>query len=211
MCQYIETFHVYTDCHLKDTHNGQPTRFAAFLRDVTNRIRGQQNEDGRAKGEDHSEGGPEHHQIKQKNIWQCPKAIKDLNQKETPEHKRVCPDPKYWEGEDKLGQIQSLGITVHRATCPVCAAIEKVIEENSNQTIIIPVGLISQKFVDKADVRIVAGGTGSKSSKWPKEARHCACQSELPRSGLGYEVLKTFRALELRGISRSCMVRLVRP
>ena len=136
MCKYIETFHEFNGCRLKETLNGQPTRFAAFVKGVTHFARGQENEEDRARGEGHAEGGLGHHQIKQRNIWQCPNAIKDPKQKDKPEDERVCPEPKYWEGEDALEQIETLGITVHRATCPVCAAVEEVIREKSNQTVI---------------------------------------------------------------------------
>ncbi|PMD47535.1 hypothetical protein L207DRAFT_561015, partial [Hyaloscypha variabilis F] len=137
MCWYIETFHEFSGCRLKDTlPNGQPTRFAAFVRGVTNFVIGQQNEDDGANGEIHGEGGPEYHQITEKNIMQCEDAVKDPKQKDKPEGERVCPNPKYLRGEAAREQIESIQYTRQTGTCPVCAAVEKAIREKTNQTVI---------------------------------------------------------------------------
>ncbi|KAE9363653.1 hypothetical protein N431DRAFT_474668 [Stipitochalara longipes BDJ] len=128
---------VYCGCRLRETlPNGQPTRFAAFMRGVTNFVTGQQNEDDGANGEIHGEGGPEHHQITEKNILQCENAVKDPRQKDKPEDERVCPNPKYLRGEAAREQIESIQYTRQAGTCPVCVAVEKAIREKTNQTVI---------------------------------------------------------------------------
>jgi hypothetical protein len=140
MCLYIETFHEYSGCRLKEVlPNGQPTRFAAFVRGVTNFVTGQANEHDAANGELHGEGGPEHHQITEKNILQCEKAHDDPKQKDKPVNERVCPNPVYLRGDEAKDQIESIQYTRQTGTCPVCVAVEKAIREKTNQTVIVRV------------------------------------------------------------------------
>jgi len=112
------------------------TRFAAFVKGVTNFVSGQNHGGDGANGEIHGEGGPEHHQITEKNILQCEDAVKDPRQKDKPEEDRVCPNPKYLRGEAAREQIESIQYTRQTGTCPVCAAVEKAIREKTNPTVI---------------------------------------------------------------------------
>jgi len=137
MCRYIETFHEYSGCRLKETlPNGQPTRFAAFVRGVTNFVTSASNEDDGANGEIHGEGGPEHHQITEKNILQCEEAVRNPRLKDITEDERVCPNPVYLRGDAAKDQIEHIQYTRQTGTCPVCVAVEKAIREKTNQTVI---------------------------------------------------------------------------
>lgn len=136
MCRYIETFHEYSGCRLKDTlPSGQPTRFAAFVRGVTNLVAG--HDDDGANGEVHGEGGPDHHQITEKNILQCEIAVGDPKQKHKPEAERVCPKLKHLRGEDAQQQIEHISYTLERGACPVCVAVEEAIKEKTKRTLIV--------------------------------------------------------------------------
>lgn len=148
MCYYIESYHEYRGCRLKETlPNGhsQPTRFAAFVRGITNLVNGQGNEEDGEEGALHGEGGPEHHQITEKTILQCEKALKDPTQKDKPKNERVCPDAEYFKGDDARERIESIQYTMQRGDCPVCVAVEKAIREETYQTVI--VRTISRSYV----------------------------------------------------------------
>ena len=83
MYRCIESFHEYSSCRLKETlPNGQPTRFAAFVRGITDFVTRKNNENDRANGEVHSEGGSEHHQITERKILLCEDAVKDSKLKD---------------------------------------------------------------------------------------------------------------------------------
>jgi hypothetical protein len=153
MCRYIETFHEYSGCRLKETlPNSQPTRFAAFVRGVTNFVTGNNNEDDGANGVIHGEGGPEHHQITEKNILQCEDAVKNPRLKDKPEDERVCQNPVYLRGDAAKGQIEQIQYTRQTGTCPVCVAVEKAIRENTNQTVI-----VGEVRLERFLVRLMSG------------------------------------------------------
>jgi hypothetical protein len=126
MCRYFESFHEYNGCRLKETQaNGQPSGFASFLRGFTR---------AGVEGQDGEE--PQHHQIKEKNIMQCEQCIKDPRFKDIPSKERVCDNPVHIDG-DAATIVESVGYTVKVGTCPVCAAVEAVIEKESNPIVIV--------------------------------------------------------------------------
>lgn len=141
MCKYIETFHEYSGCRLKDIDpkNGTPTRWATFVRGVTNLVIGQDNNEGGANGDAHEELEPEYHQITEKNILQCEDALRDPKQKEKPPEKRVCSILTPLQGDEAQAQVERMGYTRQTGSCPVCVAVQTTIEEKTNPTVIVGV------------------------------------------------------------------------
>ena len=127
MCRYFESFHEYNGCRLKETQaNGQSSAFASFLRGFTR---------AGIEGQDAEE--PQHHQIKEKNVMQCEQCIEDPRFKDIPPEERVCDNPVHIDGEAATTVVESVGYTVKVGTCPVCAAVEAVIEKESNPIVIV--------------------------------------------------------------------------
>jgi hypothetical protein len=127
MCRYIETYHEYDACKLNETQaNGQPTGIASFLRGFMR---------GGVEGQDGEE--PQHHQIKEKNIFQCDQCVRDPKLKNLPLEKRVCENPVHISGEAARPVVENCKWTLQVGTCPVCDAVEAVIKEKSNPTVIV--------------------------------------------------------------------------
>jgi len=124
MCRYVETFHEYDACKLNETlPNGQPTPFASLLRVITKAA---------TSGEE-----PQHHQIKEKNIFQCDQCVRDPKLKNLPLEKRVCENPVHISGKAARPVVENARWTLQVGTCPVCDAVEAVIKEKSNPTVIV--------------------------------------------------------------------------
>lgn len=141
MCQYIETFHEYNRCRLRETYpNDKPSRFAWFLGIVGRGPAYDGDGDGEDEGTDadaeQPQEPPECHKITQKHIYQCEDATLDPAQQDKPIGERVCSDPLPDASEEQQA-IDEIGYTKHPGDCPVCLAVEEVIKEKTNTTVIV--------------------------------------------------------------------------
>jgi len=138
MCQYIETFHEYNGCRLRETYpNGKPSRLAWFLGIVG---RGPANgDDGEPESTDadaeQAQEPPECHKITERLILQCEDATTDPEQQDKPIGERVCKDPVPYASEEQQPIIES-GYTTHGGECPVCRAVKEVIEQKTDTVVI---------------------------------------------------------------------------
>jgi hypothetical protein len=125
MCQYLDTFHTYTECRLRNEDtSGEPQRFAAFLRIVTTFVLGNNQE-------------PDYHRVKERNIFQCPHAVRDPALQDRPASERVCANPMPVKKEEVDHHVESVGYTREIGHCPVCQAAERAIEEALNRNVVV--------------------------------------------------------------------------
>jgi len=132
MCQYIETFHTYSDCRLKDVETSEepePQRLATLMRMFATS----------AQGDNHCAEEPDGHLVKERNIFQCANAVQDPALKDMPAGERVCANPICARGEVETELVESVGYTRERGDCPVCQAVERVIGETLNRDVVRPV------------------------------------------------------------------------
>jgi len=137
MCKKIETFHEYSGCRLREAVEAvepasegepEPSRFALFLRGFL--PKNNENHEGE-NGADANAVEPSFHPIKETNILQCEEASRDEGLGSKPE-KRRCANPEYLQGEDRRRRVEVIGYTRERGDCPVCVAVERIIQETSN-------------------------------------------------------------------------------
>jgi hypothetical protein len=64
-----------------------------------------------------------------KTIFQCGTARANPDLQDTPEDRRVCPNPAYAHGDE--GRVANFGLTTERGECPVCTAIINVIRQET--------------------------------------------------------------------------------
>ena len=162
MCQYIETFHEYNGCRLRETYpNDKPSRLAWFLGIVG---RGPANgDDGEPESTDadaeQAQEPPECHKITERLILQCEDATTDPEQQDKPIGERVCKDLVPYASEEQQPIIES-GYTTHGGECPVCRAVKEVIEQKTDTVVI-----VSKAYRDSFSVILMLN---SGDFKWQK-------------------------------------------
>jgi hypothetical protein len=150
MCKKIETFHEYSGCRLREAIEAvepapdgepEPSRFALFLKGFL--ARNNESREGE-NGADTNAVELSFHPIKETNILQCEEASRDESLGSNPT-KRKCANPQYLQGEERRRRVEVIGYTRERGDCPVCVAVERIIEETSKPVEIvgnITVGLL---------------------------------------------------------------------